>query len=41
MIELVKKALKERGFDYNLFKLDRSIAKVLDELHLTLDDLGI
>ncbi|RLD20048.1 MAG: hypothetical protein DRI69_07110, partial [Bacteroidetes bacterium] len=41
MIETVQKALKERGHDYNMFQLDRSIAKVLDSLDLTLEDLGI
>jgi NADPH-dependent glutamate synthase beta subunit-like oxidoreductase len=41
MIETVQKALKERGHDYNMFQLDRSIVKVLDELDLSLDDLGI
>ncbi len=41
MFELVQKALKERGHDIDLFKLDRSIAKVLEKLDLTLDDLGI
>ena len=41
MIETVQNALRERGHDYNMFQLDRSIAKVLEELGLTLDDLGI
>lgn len=41
MFELVEKALRERGHEFNMFKLDRSIAKVLDSLDLTLDDLGI
>lgn len=41
MFELVEKALKERGHEVNLFQLDRSIAKVLKPLGLTLDDLGI
>lgn len=41
MIETVQKALKERGHDYNMFQLDRSIAKVLDQLGLTLKDLGV
>ena len=41
MIETVQKALKERGHEYNMFQLDRSIAKVLDALGLTLKDLGI
>ncbi|MCB0685122.1 MAG: hypothetical protein KDC53_01320 [Saprospiraceae bacterium] len=41
MFELVEKALKERGHEVDLFALDRSIAKVLNEKGLTLDDLGI
>lgn len=41
MIENVMKALSERGHDINMFDLDRSIAKVLDNLGLTLEDLGI
>ncbi len=41
MFELVEKALRERGHDFNMFKLDRSISKVLDSLGLTLEDLGI
>lgn len=41
MIELVQKELKERGHDVDMFTLDRNIAKVLDGLGLTLDDLGI
>ena len=41
MFELVQKALKERGHEIDLFALDRSIAKVLDEKGLTLEDLGI
>lgn len=41
MFEMVEKALKERGHETTLFKLDRSIAKVLDGLGLTLEDLGI
>ena len=41
MLECVESALKERGHDTNLFALDRSIAKVLDGLGLTLEDLGI
>lgn len=41
MFELVEKALSERGHEVDLFKLDRSIAKVLESLDLTLDDLGI
>ncbi len=41
MIETVQQALQKRGHDYNMFQLDRSIAKVLDELDLTLEDLGV
>ena len=41
MIETVMQALKARGHEFNMFDLDRSIAKVLDELGLTLDDLGL
>ncbi len=41
MFETVKEALQQRGHDVDLFTLDRSIAKVLDGLNLTLDDLGI
>ncbi|MDX1478745.1 MAG: hypothetical protein R3301_13625 [Saprospiraceae bacterium] len=41
MFETVMAALKERGFETDLFKLDRSIARVLEELGVTLDDLGI
>ena len=41
MFELVQKALAEKGHDVNLFTLDRSIAKVLDSLGYTLEDLGI
>lgn len=41
MIENVEKALKERGHDVNMFTLERSIAKTLDKLGLTLEDLGI
>jgi len=41
MIESVQQKLKEKGHDYDMFKLDRSIVKVLDELGLTLDDLGL
>lgn len=41
MFETVERALRERGIDVNMFKLDRSIAKVLDGLNLTLEDLGI
>ena len=41
MFELVEKALTQRGIKTDLFALDRSIAKVLDKLGLTLEDLGI
>ncbi len=41
MIETVQKALAERGHSVDMFTLDRSIKKVLDELGLTLDDLGL
>lgn len=41
MFETVEKALKEKGITTNLFELDRSISKVLEQNNLTLDDLGI
>ena len=41
MMESVEKALSERGHKVDMFTLDRSIAKVLEELDLTLDDLQI
>ncbi len=41
MFELVQKALEKQGHDTDLFTLDRSIAKVLQSLDLTLDDLGV
>ncbi len=41
MFELVEKALVERGHQIDMFGLDRSIAKVLEKLDLTLEDLGI
>lgn len=41
MIETVEKAMKDRGLDADLFSLDRSIAKVLEEKGLTLEDLGV
>ena len=41
MIETVEQALKARGHDVDMFALDRSIAKVLEEKGLTLNDLGI
>ena len=41
MILTVQRALKEKGHEVNMFQLDRSIAKVLDELGYTLEDLGL
>ena len=41
MIESVHAKLKEMGHESNMFTLDRSIVKVLDELGLTLSDLGL
>jgi len=41
MIETVKEKLQEKGHDVDMFTLDRSIVKVLDELGYTLDDLGL
>jgi NADPH-dependent glutamate synthase beta subunit-like oxidoreductase len=41
MIETVQKALAERGHQVDMFTLDRSIAKVLDQLGYTLKDLGL
>lgn len=41
MILTVQRALKEKGHDFNMFELDRSIAKVLDSLGYTLEDLGL
>lgn len=41
MIELVQKALKERGIDENMFTLEHGIHKVLDKHNLTMDDLGL
>jgi ferredoxin--NADP+ reductase len=41
MFELVEKALRERGIETDLFALDRSIAKVLEDHQLTLNDLGV
>jgi len=41
MFETVERALCQRGHDIDLFSLDRSIAKVLDELGYTLQDLGL
>ncbi|MGI9543994.1 MAG: FAD-dependent oxidoreductase [Cyclobacteriaceae bacterium] len=41
MMESVEKALAERGHKVDMFTLDRSIAKVLEGLDLTLADLNI
>jgi len=41
MFQNVERALKERGYEENMFTLDRSIAKVLDKHQLKLEDLGI
>lgn len=41
MIETVSQALLDRGHDVNLFDLDRSIAKVLDDLGISFADLGL
>ncbi|MBL4658054.1 MAG: FAD-dependent oxidoreductase [Flavobacteriales bacterium] len=41
MIESVKEKLQEKGHEVDMFTLDRSIVKVLDELGYTLDDLGL
>lgn len=41
MFETVQKALKERGHDIDLFTMDRGINRVLDDLGLSLNDLGI
>jgi NADPH-dependent glutamate synthase beta subunit-like oxidoreductase len=41
MIESVQKALEERGHKVDMFTLDRSISKVLDNLGYSLEDLGI
>lgn len=41
MMESVEKALAERGHKVDMFTLDRSIAKVLEGLDLTLEDLQI
>jgi hypothetical protein len=41
MFDLVEKGLRKRGIEVDLFALDRSIAKVLDEKGLTLDELSI
>jgi ferredoxin/flavodoxin---NADP+ reductase len=41
MFELVEEALRKRGIETNLFVLERSVAKVLEENGLTLQDLGL
>lgn len=41
MFETVGAALKERGHDVDLFTMDRGIDRVLNDLDLTLEDLGI
>lgn len=41
MIETVQKALQKRGIDVDMFKLERSIAKTLEEHNLTMDELGL
>ena len=41
MFQNVERALKERGYQENMFTLDRSIAKVLDKHNLKLADLGL
>ena len=42
MIETVQKALEEKGHRVDMFRLEREgVAKVLDELGLTLKDLGL
>jgi len=41
MIETVKEKLQEKGHEVDMFTLDRSIVKVLDELGYTLEDLGL
>ncbi len=41
MIESVQAKLKEKGHECNMFTLDRSIAKVLEGLGLTFEDLGL
>jgi ferredoxin--NADP+ reductase len=41
MIETVQKALADRGIKADLFTLDRSIARVLEQHKLTLEDLGL
>ena len=41
MLETVQEALEKKGHQIDIFTLDRSIAKVLDQLGLSIDDLGI
>ena len=41
MIETVQDALNKKGHKVNMFTLDRSISKVLDNLGCTLEDLGL
>ena len=41
MIETVQEALIKRGHQVDMFTLDRSISKVLDNLGYTLQDLGL
>ncbi len=41
MIETVQKALKEKDHQVDMFTLDRSISKVLNELGYSLEDLGL
>jgi len=41
MFVTVEDALNERGIKTNLFDLERSIVKVLEQHNLTLDDLGL
>ena len=41
MFVTVEEALKKRGIEANLFDLERSIPKVLEQQNLTLDDLGV
>lgn len=41
MMLTVQKALAKKGHQVSIFDLDRSIVKVLDDLGLTLDDLGV
>jgi len=41
MIEITQKALAQKGHKTDLFTLDRGIDKVLEDLGLTLSDLGV